>query len=138
MKSRKPRLTLRINPQSPRALRSCALFSAKLSKRLALFGKLFQQGGGLPDFPMFTLKFGNAIVNLFQSHRVGIPHRSAAMRGETVTVDINNVDVGSTQRDALLQNARPFVHQSVEAAIGNFVRRDFSLRNFGFFHPLAD
>src|SRR6202035_1449948 len=60
------------------------------------------------------------------------------MGRESVAVDINNVDVGSAQREALLQYTRTFVHQSVEAAIRDLRRRDFTLPNAGFVDPFTD
>src|SRR5258708_10842314 len=91
--SSESRSSLRINPQSARALGSCALFSTILSKSLALFRKLFQQRCGLPGFTMLALEFTDAVVNPFEAHCVGIPHRTAAISGEAVAVDINDVDV---------------------------------------------
>src|SRR5258706_15214440 len=87
---------------------------------------------------MQTVKFIDTVVNPFEAHGVGIPHRAATMGREAVAVDINNVDVRSAQRIALLQNARTFVHQSVEAAIRDFGGGDLALHNAGFFDPLTD
>src|ERR1700736_5979694 len=87
---------------------------------------------------MQTVKFTATVVNPFEAHGVGIPHRAATMGREAVAVDINNVDVRSAQREAFLQNAHTFVHQSVEAAIRDFGGGDLSLYNTGFFDPLAN
>ena len=73
-----------------------------------------------------AVKFGDTRVDLFQADRVRVPHRTAAICGKAVAIDINDVDIRSAQRVAFLENARAFVDQSVEATIHDFRQRKFS------------
>src|SRR5258708_436085 len=113
------------------------MLSPKLGKGLTLFGQLLQQRRGLPSCTMLTVEFANTFVNPFQAHSVGMPHRTTTMGREAVAVNINNVDVGSAQRESFLQNPGPFVHKCIEAAIRDFGGGDLTLHNAGFFYPLT-
>src|SRR5439155_19671518 len=48
---------------------------------------------------------------------------------EAIPSQINDVDIDSSQRGAVLQHARTFVDQPVEATLQDFLRRKLSLRN---------
>src|ERR1700723_2646655 len=60
------------------------------------------------------------------------------MSGETVAIEVDDVDVGSTQSVALFENAGAFVDQGVEAAIGDFFGTDLALRCAGFAYPFLN
>src|SRR5438067_12086855 len=59
------------------------------------------------------------------------------MRRKAVSVNVDDVDVPGTQRVAFLQDARAFVHQSVEAAIHDFFAPHLPLRDFCFCLPFS-
>ena len=60
--------------------------------------------------------------SLTSSRRLArVPHRAAVMRRKTVTVDVDDVDVAGTQRDALFQEIVAAVDQRVEQAVADFV-----------------
>src|SRR5580704_1917277 len=120
------------------ALGSGDLISAELGECFTLLRKALEERSGLPDFAVLTLEFGDALINLFEADGVGVPHRAAAMRGKSVAVDINNVDIRSAQRVAFLENARALIDQRVEATVRNFLGGDLTLRNAGFCDPFGD
>src|SRR5258708_33168918 len=84
------------------------------------------------------MELGGALVDLFEADSVGVPHRAAAMRGKTVSVDVNNVDVRSAQRVTFFENASTFIDQRVEGTVGDFRGGDLTLRNTRFGDPLGN
>src|SRR5262249_16031231 len=86
---------------------------------------------------MLAMKFADAIINILQPDRIRVPHWPATISREAVTVDIDNVDVHGTQREAFLKNARAFVDQRIDAAFHDLLASDLSLRNSGFSSALA-
>ncbi len=119
-------------------LDSGAFFFAEVGESFALVCEARQQRGWLPDFAVLAVKFGDARENLFQADRVRIPHGAAAIGGEAVAVEINNVYVRSAQGEPFFEDARAFVDESVEAAIHDFRGGNFALRDFCFGYPFAD
>src|SRR5258708_35677250 len=117
-------------------LRCRAFFLAKIGEPLALIRKPLKQRGGPPDLTVLTVEFGDAVANLFETDGVGVPHRTAAMGGESVAVEINYVDVRSAQRVAFLQTARAFVNQRIEATVCDFPCRYLTLPNHRLVDPL--
>src|ERR1700735_1338546 len=115
-----------------------ALFFAELGESFSLFRKPLQQRGGLPYLAVLALELRDALVNFFEANRVGIPHWAPAICGEPVAIQINNVDVRSTQRVAFFQNACAFIDQGIDAAIHDFLGGDLTLRNSRLGDPLAD
>jgi len=71
-----------------------------------LLGEALQQGGGLPPIAVALLKFADALANFFQADGVGIPHGAATVRGKAIAVQINDVDVHGTERNAFFEEAR--------------------------------
>ncbi len=51
-------------------------------------------------------------------------HGSAAVRRESVTVDIHDIDVGRALRDALLDNFHPFVDQGINEPVDDLAGLD--------------
>src|SRR5262245_30801091 len=69
----------------------------EIGEGLALFRQLLEQWGGRPQFAVTFMEFEDAIIDLLQSDRIGIPHRPAAPGGITVAVDINDIDIDRPQ-----------------------------------------
>ena len=113
-------------------LNRCAFFLAELRETPALSCQALKQRRRLPVFTVLPVEFGDAFVNVFQADRIRVPHRTSAMGGETVAIEINDVDIRSAQREAFFKNACTFVDQSVHAAVHNFAGRYFALRDTGF------
>src|SRR5271168_591657 len=89
-----------------------AFFFAEVGESFALLREARQQRGWLPDFAVLAVEFGDARVNLFEADCVRIPHGAAAIGGEAVAVEINNVYVRSAQGESFFENARAFVDES--------------------------
>src|SRR5437762_5571241 len=49
--------------------------------------------------------------NVVQAERVGIEHRSATIQRKAVARQVDQVDVGRAKGNALLQDARAFIHE---------------------------
>ena len=102
-----------------------------LCKRPARFRQLLEQRCGFPPESLRFVKFTNAVVHLLESDRVGVHHRPTAKRGESVTVDIDKVDIDGPQCDSLLQNLRTFIDQCVNHSIDNLRVADFTAFDSG-------
>ena len=87
---------------------------------------------------MLLVEFGNARVNIFQADRIRIPHRDRRDGGEAIAIEINNVYVRSAQGVAFLEDARAFVHKSVDAAIHDFRGGNFALRDLPASAPICE
>src|SRR5580704_7652278 len=87
---------------------------------------------------MLAMEFRDTIEDFFEANGVGIPHGTAAMRRKTVTIQINNVDIGSAQRVTFFQNAGTLVDECIDRAIGDFLSGDFTLHNSSLGNPLAN
>src|SRR5579864_5439412 len=98
------------------------LRSLQVRKRFAIFRQALQQWRGLPILAVDSLKIADSIVNFLQADGVGIKHRPAAMRRESISVEINNVDVDGAEGEAFLQNPRAFIDERVDAALDDFLR----------------
>src|SRR5439155_26373929 len=86
--------------------------------------ELSMQRGGFPKISVLVAKLADAIVHFLQSHRARIPHGSTAVGGETITVDINDVDVHGPQRDALLEDPGAFVDERIYGSLYDLVVAD--------------
>src|SRR5580704_3222164 len=115
-----------------------ALFLIEVRELFALFSQALQERSRLPKFAMLLVKLLDALENFFQANRVGVPHRPAAIGWETVAVEVDDVDIDGAQCESFFKDARTLVHQSVDAAIHDFLPGYFALRNSGFGGPLAD
>src|SRR5260370_14673749 len=113
-------------------LRSRSLLLIEVGELLAFLSKLFEQRRRLPPVAMLFVKFADAIVDLLEADRVGIPHGPAAVGGEAVPVDIHHVDVHGAQRVAFVQNAGALVHQAIDAALADLLFRHRMLLHAGF------
>src|SRR5690349_4089430 len=65
----------------------------EVGEALAAFGELLQQWGRRPEATVLLLELANPLVDLLQTHGVGILHRPAAVRGIAVAQDVEHVDV---------------------------------------------
>src|ERR1022692_856944 len=114
-------------------LRGRNLLFVELGKSLALFRQALQKRSRCPQFSLLFVEFANALLDLLQSHRVGMPHRAAPIGGKSVPVEINDVDVDCPQRVSLFQNPRSLIHQRIDTTIddlrcGNLPLRDSRVR----------
>src|SRR6185295_10924426 len=74
--------------------------------------KFDEQGRRLPLRALIAfLKLLDGMQNLVQADRVGVEHRPAAVGREAVAGEVDHVDVGGAQGDALLKDVGAFVHQ---------------------------
>src|SRR5689334_2510095 len=54
----------------------------------------------------------------------GPEHRATLADGKTVAIGPDDIDVGGTGRDLLLEDLRPLIDQGVERALDDLVRTD--------------
>src|SRR5260370_13124268 len=78
---------------------------------------------------MVVLKLGGGFVPFSKAYGVGVANRAAAIRGETVAVEIDDIDVHGAKGKTFFENARAFVDECIEATIHDFLRADLALRN---------
>src|SRR6266566_598291 len=117
-------------------LGSGGLWFIEFGERLALLGELLQERRRRPDFAVLLLEFADSFVNGFQANGVRIPHGTTAIAGESVAVQVNDVDIDGTQSIALFEDTSAFVHERIKAAIDDFFSRDLALGNPCFGGPL--
>src|SRR5439155_26329085 len=86
----------------------------------AFLGKALQQWRRFPPLAMLTLKFEDAIVNLFQADRVRIPHWTTAIGRKAVTGKIDRIDVAGALRVSFIENTSALVNHDVHAALDDF------------------
>ncbi len=60
--------------------------------------------------------------DIVQARLVRIEHGAAAIGGETVAVEIHQIDVRGSLRDAVLEDAGAFVDQRIDAALDDLLR----------------
>src|SRR5580700_6161459 len=89
----------------------------KIDESFAFFGKPLQQRRRRPEVSVLLPDLLNPRIDLLQTDGIGVPHRPTTISGESVAIDINDVDVDGPQRVAFLQNPRAFVHQRVDDAV---------------------
>src|SRR5687768_7459191 len=65
-------------------------------------------------------EFLHAPQDLGQAHAARMEHRAAAMHREAVSREVDHVDVGGAQCDALLENARALVDQGEQQPVDDF------------------
>ncbi len=85
------------------------MFLIEIGKLLAFFRKPLQKPSRLPEFAVLFVESFNAVEDFSQTNRVGVPHWPAAMGGEAVAVQVDDVDVARAEGVAFLKNARAFV-----------------------------
>src|SRR5882757_6463428 len=59
-----------------------------------------------------------------ETDRIRVEHGSAAQNGEAVTIQVDEIDIGSALCDSLFQNLRPLVHQRIHEAFDDFAIAD--------------
>src|SRR6202795_3684018 len=92
------------------------LFFVELRKRLTRFRQALQERSRFPEFSVLLMEFANALVDLLQPHRVGIPHRPAPVAWKSIAVEIDDVNVNCTQRISFFENPGSLVYQRIDAA----------------------
>src|SRR6266704_3882148 len=110
-------------------LGSGGLWFIEFGERPALLGELLQERYRRPDFTVLLLEFADSLVDGFQANGVRIPHGTTAIGGESVAVQVNDVDIDGAQSIALFEDSSAFVHERIEAAIDNFFSGDLTLGN---------
>src|SRR5271169_4343920 len=63
----------------------------------------------------------HAARDLAQTNLVGVEHGAAAPRRKAIAVEIDDIDVRAALRNAILDDARTFVDQCVNAALDDFL-----------------
>src|SRR5208282_1063518 len=112
-----------------RTLRHRKLLSVELGKSLALFRQALQKRSRRPQFSVLFVEFANSLIDLLQSHRVGMPHRPAPIGGKSVPVEIDDVDIDRPQRVSFFQNPRSLIHQRIDTTIDDLRRGNLPLRD---------
>jgi len=106
-----------------------SVFRFHVAEFPARFRQLLQQRRRFPPEAVLPFKFLNAFEHFGQPQRVGVKHRPTAMRGESVAIHINDVDVHRAQGDAIFQNARAFIDQRIHHPVEDFLWRNFAADN---------
>src|SRR6202140_1122916 len=57
-------------------------------ERLTRFSQALQKRRRFPGFSVLLMEFANALADLLQPHRVGIPHRNAPVAWKSIAVEI--------------------------------------------------
>src|SRR3974390_1390559 len=114
------------------------LLRIQAAERTTLPGQPPEQRRRLPELAELAMKFGHAVVDFLHAYGVGIPHRAAAIRRETVSGQVHGVDIGGAQRVTLFQDARAFVDHGVNRALDDLLRGDGALRHAGLARGLSD
>src|SRR5262245_9021408 len=70
---------------------------------------------------MLFLELANSLKYALKANRIGIPHRTAAIGWESVTVDVDDVDVRSPKGESLLENLRTFVDERVNCPLDDLL-----------------
>ena len=60
--------------------------------------------------------------DVVQSDLVGIEHGSAAEGRKSISIEVHDVDVGGSLRDAVLDDAGAFIDQRIDAALDDLLR----------------
>ena len=76
--------------------------------------------------------------DVVEADHVSVEHRSAAIQRESITGQVDDVDVGCAQRDAFLDDARALVHQRIDAAVYDFAVGDLARRDSAFLAIVDD
>src|SRR5262245_32415700 len=101
----------------------CAL-AVEVCKRFPGVREPLQQRRWRPQSSVLLLELAYALVDRLQPNHVRVPHRAAAVRGEAVAVDINDVDVAGPKGDPFFQDARPLVDERIDGSLDDFLRAD--------------
>src|SRR5215472_5792726 len=64
--------------------------------------------------------------HVVEAERVGVEHRAAARHGKSIAGEIDEIDVGGPQRDAVLQDAGTLVDERKDAAVDDLVVGDLA------------
>src|SRR5581483_1129994 len=117
---------------------TCSLASPSAVELPALFRQSLQPWRGRPPLAVLRVKALHCLVHFIEPHGLGIEHRAAAKTGKAIAVDIDDVDIGCAQRDALLENLRAGVDKRVDATLDDFLVADFAPLNSSFGGCLYD
>src|SRR6185436_1685534 len=98
----------------------------------------FKQWRWRPELTVRLVKPLHARIHLIQTDGVGIEHRAASVARETVTVEIDDIDVARAQGNTLVQNLRSLVDQRIHATLQNFLVADLTPFDAGILRGLDD
>src|SRR5712692_4715098 len=115
-----------IHSFTPSRLYLIHTFTLSAIELLSFGGEFLEQRSRFPELAVNRVETPHRLQDLVQADGVGIKHRPAAIAREAVTVDIDDVDVGCPQCDALLQDICAFVDQRVDAALEDLLVGDFA------------
>src|SRR5262245_3135196 len=68
---------------------------------------------------MLTVEHHDAIVNLLETNAICIEHRAAPIARESVSVDVDDIDIAGPQSDSLLEHSSAFINQRVDGSFEN-------------------
>src|SRR4030095_16980029 len=108
---------------------SLLLLCVQVRERAAALSKLPEKRRRFPEARVSALKRENPIEDFLQADGVRVPHWTAAITGESITCQIDRIDIGGTQRITFLQDARTFIDHDVQAPLDDFFICDGPLRN---------
>src|SRR5580693_5778773 len=124
-------------PRGSEALGGRALFLVEIGKFLAFFRQSLQKRSWLPKLAVLPVKFLDAVEDFFQTDCVGVPHWSATIGREAVTVQVDDVNVDGAQSVTFLEDACALIYQRVDAAVDNFFFGNLPLSDTRFHCPFA-
>src|SRR5712692_11602126 len=101
-----------------------ALPRPQMRKALALARELLQERRRAPEVAVRAVEALHIREHPIEPDRVGVEHRPAAPSREAVAGDVDDVDVGGAQRDALLEQLGALVDQRVDGALDDLVVGD--------------
>src|SRR4051812_42897158 len=103
----------------------------------SFLGELQQKRRRFPLVSLIPLLEGlDGGHNLVESDGVGVEHRPAAVRRKAVARQVDHVDVGGAQGNALLEDVGAFADQRVDQALYDLFVGNFSFGNF-YFRPVS-
>src|SRR5688500_7446828 len=77
----------------------------------------FEERSGSPPFAVLAVEGRHTLVHVGQPHTVHVEHRPPPESREAVPGEVDHVDVGSAQRETLLEDLGAFVHERVDRAL---------------------
>ena len=91
--------------------------------------ELLDQRRGLPESRIgvrVRREFVHPPHDAIEAECVGVEHRAAAIARKTISREVDDVEIGGTQRDTFLDDARTFVHQREHAPVDDLVVLDLA------------
>src|SRR5437763_2493341 len=105
-------------------VRAVETMTASTIERPSFGGKFRQQRRRRPERSVvvgIARQLAHSARHVVEPQRVGVEHRSAAIQRKAVAGQIDEIDVGCAERNALLQNARAFIDEREDQAIDDLI-----------------